>query len=580
MHIKQIIIRGFKTYRDQVIVGPLSAKDNVVVGQNGHGKSNFFSAIMFVLSDKFSNIRQEEKQRLIHEGAAEPVDSACVEIILDNTDSRLPIDKSTVSIKRVLEDKKDEFFIDGKHVTKGDINNLLESAGFSKSNPYYVVQQGRVASLAGMNETQCLDLLKEVAGTTVYDERKTESERLMEETKRKREKIAELMERVSDKIKDLQGESAELQDYTKIEKERRAMEYILYKNHVVDSQEQIDSIEATQLELLDQVNSLKLTNNTIQEEIDNFESEIQSKALYGQKIDNSLQNIGLELGKLHGEKCQIESKLSGYKEKRKRMVIDHGNLNNEIKQIREDIKNSEIELQRLKPEYQILVNQDLEFQVALNAKKKRKNELFTKQGSASRFKDIKDRNNFLTRELKKLEDLKNETTSQLNNIRSEIATTKEKLHDVNYKLPLATSKIYEEKKNNEAVSEKLMSSKQLRSDNIALLSSLRHEEEDLTTKLEQAENYQIQSSQRLQILLPGGLFSTLEKLKKECSSLPGFYGLLMDLLIIPQKFQTCADIIGKIKVFSIIVDNFDTAKKILEANSRIGGERINIYPLE
>ena len=125
-----------------------------------------------------------------------------------------------------------------------------------------------------------------------------------------------------------------------------------------------------------------------------------------------------------------------------------------------------------------------------------------------------------------------------------------------------------------------MSSKQLRSDNIALLSSLRHEEEDLTTKLEQAENYQIQSSQRLQILLPGGLFSTLEKLKKECSSLPGFYGLLMDLLIIPQKFQTCADIIGKIKVFSIIVDNFDTAKKILEANSRIGGERINIYPLE
>jgi structural maintenance of chromosome 3 (chondroitin sulfate proteoglycan 6) len=57
MHIKQIVITGFKTYRDQTVIGPLSSKDNVVVGLNGHGKSNFFSAIMFVLSDKFSNIR-------------------------------------------------------------------------------------------------------------------------------------------------------------------------------------------------------------------------------------------------------------------------------------------------------------------------------------------------------------------------------------------------------------------------------------------------------------------------------------------------------------------------------------------
>lgn len=27
---------------------------------------------------------------------------------------------------------------------KTDVSNLLESAGFSKSNPYYIVQQGKV----------------------------------------------------------------------------------------------------------------------------------------------------------------------------------------------------------------------------------------------------------------------------------------------------------------------------------------------------------------------------------------------------------------------------------------------------
>lgn len=30
---------------------------------------------------------------------------------------------------------------------KGDVMNLLESAGFSRSNPYYIVKQGKVLFL-------------------------------------------------------------------------------------------------------------------------------------------------------------------------------------------------------------------------------------------------------------------------------------------------------------------------------------------------------------------------------------------------------------------------------------------------
>ena len=41
--------------------------------------------------------------------------------------------------------KKDQYFLDKKNVTKNDVMNLLESAGFSRSNPYYIVKQGRVS---------------------------------------------------------------------------------------------------------------------------------------------------------------------------------------------------------------------------------------------------------------------------------------------------------------------------------------------------------------------------------------------------------------------------------------------------
>ncbi len=85
-------------------------------------------------------------------------------------------------LRRSIGLKKDEYYLDKKHVTKHDVINLLESAGFSRSNPYYIVQQGRVNSIALMKDTERLELLKEVAGTRVYDERRAESEKIMHES--------------------------------------------------------------------------------------------------------------------------------------------------------------------------------------------------------------------------------------------------------------------------------------------------------------------------------------------------------------------------------------------------------------
>jgi structural maintenance of chromosome 3 (chondroitin sulfate proteoglycan 6) len=57
--------------------------------------------------------------------------------------------------------------------------NLLESAGFSRSNPYYIVKQGKINQMATAPDSHRLKLLREVAGTRVYDDRKAESETIM-----------------------------------------------------------------------------------------------------------------------------------------------------------------------------------------------------------------------------------------------------------------------------------------------------------------------------------------------------------------------------------------------------------------
>ena len=42
------------------------------------------------------------------------------------------------------------------------MSHILELAGFSKSNPYYIVEQGKIVAMAKMGDKERLELLKEV----------------------------------------------------------------------------------------------------------------------------------------------------------------------------------------------------------------------------------------------------------------------------------------------------------------------------------------------------------------------------------------------------------------------------------
>ena len=86
--------------------------------------------------------------------------SAFVEVVFDNRDSRLPVETDEVVLRRTIGLKKDEFFLNRKHVSKSDVINLFEVAGISRANPYYIVQQGKVNTLCLMSDKQRLELLK------------------------------------------------------------------------------------------------------------------------------------------------------------------------------------------------------------------------------------------------------------------------------------------------------------------------------------------------------------------------------------------------------------------------------------
>ena len=63
-------------------------------------------------------------------------------LLMRQISRRFPLDCDEVSLRRVVGLKKDQLFLNGKAATsKTEVRSNLEAAGFSCSNPYYVVRQ-------------------------------------------------------------------------------------------------------------------------------------------------------------------------------------------------------------------------------------------------------------------------------------------------------------------------------------------------------------------------------------------------------------------------------------------------------
>ena len=181
-------------------IEPFSPNCNVIVGRNGSGKSNFFAAVRFVLGDDYNFLNRQERQALLHEGSGSAVMSAYVEVCFDNTEDRFQTGKPEFFLRRTIGAKKDEYSVNRKNATKSEVIQILESAGFSRSNPYYIVPQGRVTALTNMKDRARLEMLKEISGSNVYETRRADSLKLLHDTDSKCANIDSVVASINERL--------------------------------------------------------------------------------------------------------------------------------------------------------------------------------------------------------------------------------------------------------------------------------------------------------------------------------------------------------------------------------------------
>ncbi|CAD6196359.1 unnamed protein product [Caenorhabditis auriculariae] len=552
MFIKEVIISGFRSYKDNTRVDGFSPRHNVVVGRNGSGKSNFFFAIQFVLSDEFSHLKEEQKLGMLHESTGPKVAHARVEIVFDNTDHRIVAIDST------------------------EVVNLMESAGFSRSNPYYIVKQGKINELATSPDSHRLKLLREVAGTRVYDERKEESLKILKETKIKTAKIEELLRFIEERLKTLENEKEDLKEYQKWDKTKRGVEYAMYDSEIQETKKELSK-------LADQREELTSRNHRVTAELAEVQTQAARSATEKRKLDAEFKGMKEEKESLVAEEtdivakqAQLQLKVQDLTEETAKERDSKSAAGAELQQLRAEILQKQTELEQVTPEYEKLVEKESSLSTDIRINETRMKELLAKQGHRNQFGSAEDRDKFLTKEVKRLKHLTEDTQEQIRGIEQEVQEAE--IEDENFCTEIQNlgRQLEETRSELDAASNRLgnLNTEQTRA--VASQMGAAREEKHVRDQIVAMEAEIGQTNDQMRRLTPRPTYNGLQGVLKVLAHfrenngngeydeiLNGYHGTIIDLMYVEKVYFLSVEVIAQSRLFYHVVDNDRIASKIL-----------------
>ncbi|KAJ5102548.1 RecF/RecN/SMC [Penicillium argentinense] len=581
MYVKQIIIQGFKSYKDQTVIEPFSPKHNVIVGRNGSGKSNFFAAIRFVLSDAYTHLGREERQALLHEGSGSAVMSAYVEIIFDNSDDRFPTGKPEVVLRRTIGIKKDEYTLDRKNATKNDVMNLLESAGFSRSNPYYIVPQGRVTALTNMKDSERLVLLKEVAGTQVYEARRAESLKIMHDTNSKRSKIDELLDFINERLAELEEEKDELRNYQDKDRERRCLEYTIYSREQHEIANVLDNLEEQRQNGVEDADNNREQFNEGEKAMAQIDAEIAEcrQQIEFLKVDKAqLEDERREASKTL---AQVELQAKSLSDNQAAAQALKSRHDSDLNSVQSAIRERESELQELLPRFNASKDQEDGVKAQLTEADTSRQRLYAKQGRNSRFKNKSERDKWLQMEIR-------EGNRSATTVRGVVIQTQEDIKELEGEIAQLEPETEQLRKQIDgrgdtmhSFDQQVQNAKDERDRLMDQRKELWREEAKLDSVLSSASQEMDRAERSLSHMMDHNTsrgLAAVRRIKRQ-HNLEGVYGTLAELFDVSDRYRTAVEVTAGQSLFHYVVDTDETATTVLEILQKEKAGRVTFMPL-
>ncbi|KAL1880714.1 Structural maintenance of chromosomes protein 3 [Diaporthe australafricana] len=582
MFIKQIIIQGFKSYKDQTIIEPFSPGTNVVVGRNGSGKSNFFAAIRFVLSDAYSNLSREERAALLHEGSGSAVATAYVEIIFDNEDRRFQtIDKDDVAIRRTIGHKKDEYSVDKKVWAKKEVLQLLDTAGFSRSNPFYIVPQGRVTALTNMKEKERLNLLKEVAGTHLYEDKRAESLKIMNETNNKREKIDELLAYIKERLSELEEEKEELRGFQNSDRERRCLEYAYYYQQQTHFEEALEELGSAIKDGGENDTEQRVAFSKGEKTIAGMESNLSSLQQQQNLLKIDRRQLEEDRREVAKSRAKAELKVKNLADSQSSRDMAKHQHDTELDAVRKEIKAKETELRKLTPEFEKRKNAEIEVKQILDHAENRRMRLLNKQTRSSQFKNRAERDEYLQKEINDLNLTISKQKANLIDAEEEVKNVTVSIDGLERSVADLRGQLENWGGGRQSMIDQVAQAQETLDNLNEERKRLRREDEKLDTVLTKVREERDRAERELSYAMDHATakgLATLRQLRRE-KDIPGAYGTLAELMEVPEAYRIAVEQTAGTSLFHYVVDSEKTASMLATELFKRHGGRITFMPL-
>ena len=211
LYLKSLTLKGFKSFA-QPTTFSFEPGVTAVVGKNGHGKSNVFDAIAWVMGEQGAkSLRGDKMDDVIFKGSATkgPLGRAEVSLTIDNADGALPIEYSEVTISRTLfRSGQSEYAINGESCRLLDVQELLSDSGLGREM-HVIVGQNKLRDIFVASPAERRGFIEEAAGILKHRRRKERSERKLEAMQANLTRLNDLAGEVRRQLKPL-GQQADV----------------------------------------------------------------------------------------------------------------------------------------------------------------------------------------------------------------------------------------------------------------------------------------------------------------------------------------------------------------------------------
>jgi chromosome segregation protein len=589
-YIKKIELKGFKSFGPQNVKVVLDKGFTAITGPNGSGKTNIVDAVLFALGELSTRrLRAENAAKLIFHGSEkaglERSKIAKVIIQFDNTDGRIPVDTTTVTVSReVRRNGQSVYRLNGRRISRTHILEILSIAGLS-STSQNIIMQGTITRLTDISPTERRKIIEDLVGIAQYDAEKAEAEEKLRAADISIRTAMGRIDEVQRRVDDLERERNELLRYNFIQEEIKKFEAIKISHEIAKIQKRVNEIstEAEKVKIkVERLRGIRDERRSKRREIEGRWRKLSSELV--EEGGSQVLKVQIKIGEIKSKLTELTTKitsgktsLEGLKKIKENNLQQYQNIRNEIRENRLKIKKAKKEYEKIssqinekQSEHDALLNEAAQLWENLEENSKKIREIEKK------LDDYYGKLTYLKSENAKSQTaikIRNRRLRDISNRRVKMATTLSELEKSLLELEKVQKEQKTQLKNLEKTLERRIAQKEAIEREIVeagkIADSAKAAVIEFVTQRELAETVAAEEK----------ALRNIEELG-ELGVIPGVYGRLRNLIKINGPYKRAIEAAASGWLDAIVVKDFDAAFTCTETLRRMKLGRIKIIPLQ